>query len=129
MGLMAQRAVRCSMMPCAVSLSTPRLPGQMKDFRCQRPFLKRAIVAQALEQTGSDSVHECMNTSAPSERVRLFVAACAAALASALLAASPAAATLGPADMLQLQETLKEVWGERYLCAQRTSLKGHTTHL
>ena len=126
MGLMAQRAIRCHMLPCVVSLSPTRLTGQMKDFRCQRPFLKRAIVAQALEQTGSDSIHERMKTSAFSKGARYLGAPCVAALASALalVAASPAAATLGPADVLQLQETLNEVWGERNLLRSNDSLAG-----
>ncbi len=87
----------------------------MRGPRCQRPFLRRAIVAQALEQTGSGGAHERMCIPKLPKGLQALVASGAAALASAVVATSPAAATLGPADVLQLQDTLNEVWGERLL--------------
>ena len=101
-----------------IPTATLRLPGQFKGLRCQRPFLKRANVEQALEQTGSDTVREEGCVLESSRGAQALAASCVAALASALVAASPAVATLGPKDMQQLQDTVNEVWGERcVLCS------------
>ena len=113
MGFVAQGARICSTPPCGVPMSMPRLPGEMKGSRCQRPFPRRAIVAEALRKTGSGDARERMYIPGLSKGIRALLASGAATLASALVAASPAAATLGPADVLQLQDTLNEVWGER----------------
>lgn len=112
---MAQRGTKCNITLFAIPAVTLRLPGQSKGLRSQRPFLKRAIVAQALGQTGSDTAREEECALESSRRVKALAASCAAALASALVAASPAVATLGPADVQQLQDTVNEVWGERCL--------------
>ena len=112
LGFMAQRARLCSTQTCCVPVLMPRLPGQMRGSRCQRPFLRRAIVAQALKQTGSDFAHERVCIPKFPKGLQALVAAGVAAFASALVAASPAGATLGPAEVLQLQDTVNEVWGK-----------------
>ena len=94
--------------------------GKGNNIIGQRPLLKRAIIAQASLQTGK--TEECQLSAAPSA-LGTFAAALTpyvAVLASALVAASPAAATLAPGEILQLQETLTEVWGKHsYFVMQR----------
>ena len=86
--------------------------GKGNNFIGQRPLLKRAVTARASQQL--DRNGECQLSDAPSA-LGTFAAALTpyvAVFASALVAASPAAATLAPGEILQLQETLTEVWGK-----------------
>ncbi|CAK0783285.1 hypothetical protein CVIRNUC_006484 [Coccomyxa viridis] len=84
--------------------------GKGNNIIGQRPLLKRAIIARASQQTGRTEA--CQLFAAPSA-LGTFAAALTpyvAVLASALVAASPAAATLAPGEILQLQETLTVIW-------------------
>ena len=129
LGLMAQSAMRCCMPTCTAPLPALRLRNQRQGFRCQRPLLSRASISQALEQTGSDQSQKHIDASAPSAGYKGLLTSCAVALASALVAASPAAATLGPADVMQLQETLSEVWGEKDISFYSLVLQAHSPYL
>ena len=94
--------------------------GKGNNIIGQRPLLKRAVIARASLQTGRSE--ECQSSGA-SSALGTFAAALTpyvVVLASALVAASPAAATLAPGEISQLQETLTEVWGKHsYFAMQR----------
>lgn len=79
--------------------------------------LENVSTARASRQAGSNHMHEPLKACNPLKRLASSLTPCAALLASALVAVSPAAATLGPTDILELQETLTEVWGEQNLTA------------
>ena len=126
---MAQTATKYIMPTCTAPLPALRQRDLRQGSRCQRPLLRRAIISQALEQTGSDRSQKQLDALAPSASCKGLLTSCAVALASALVAASPAAATLGPADVMQMQETLSEVWGEKRISFYRQVLQAHSPTL
>ena len=82
-------------------------------FHRQRPYLRpQTLLAQAVQQTCSDQPQEQPDVCTPAKGLAAALTTCATALATAFVAVSPAAATLAPADISQLQETLTEVWGK-----------------
>ena len=83
------------------------------NFIGQRPLQKRAVTAQASQQTRRTDEGQPSGASSAFRTSAAGLTPYVAVLAAALVAASPAAATLAPGEILQLQETLTEVWGKQ----------------
>ena len=102
--------------------------GKGNNIFGQRPLLKRAVIARASPQTAQNAECQLSGTSSALRKLAPALTPYVAVLASALVAASPAAATLAPGEISQLQETLTEIWGKHsYFAMQRNHARWKRT--